>query len=78
MDEIIEFKAADPDADTGELEEQIDWLVYELYGLTNSEVAAIEGKEGKVHATVEEEDTALLEAMLEDDINDRSDIRGME
>ena len=34
VDRILEAKAVDPDADTSEMEEQIDWLVYDLYGLT--------------------------------------------
>ena len=65
VDEILEAKAADPDADTSEIEEEIDWLVYDLYGLTNAEVAVVEGEKGEVHATVEEEDTALSRAMDE-------------
>ena len=41
VDCILEAKAANPDADTSELEEQIDWLVYDLYGLTDEETAAV-------------------------------------
>ena len=40
-------------------------MVYDLYGLTNAEVAAVEGEKGEVHATVEEEDAALSRAMDE-------------
>ena len=65
VDRILKAKAADPDANTSEIEEEIDWLVYELYGLTNAEVAAVEGEKGEVHATVEEEDAALSRAMDE-------------
>ena len=43
VDRILEGKAADPDADTSELEEQIDWLVYNLYGLTEGERAVVGG-----------------------------------
>jgi len=43
VDRILEAKAADPDADTRELEEQIDRLVYDLYGLTEGERAAVGG-----------------------------------
>ena len=43
VDHILEAKAADPDSDTSELEEQINWMVYELYGLTNEETAAVGG-----------------------------------
>ena len=39
---IIEAKAADEDADTEEWERAIDRLVYELYGLTDEEVTAVE------------------------------------
>ena len=53
VDRILKAKAADPDADTSEIEEEIDWLVYDLYGLTNAEVAVVEGEKGEVHATVE-------------------------
>ena len=66
VDRILKAKAADTDADTTEIEEEIDWLVYDLYGLTNAEVAAVEGEKGEVvHATVEEEDAALSRAMDE-------------
>ena len=41
VDCILEAKAADADADTSELEEQIDRLVYDLYGLTNEETAEV-------------------------------------
>ena len=43
MERILEAKAADPDADTSELEREIDRLVYALYGLTEEETAAVEG-----------------------------------
>jgi adenine-specific DNA-methyltransferase len=35
-------KKAKPQADTSALEKQIDQLVYQLYGLTNEEIAIIE------------------------------------
>ena len=41
VDRILDAKAADPNTDTSELEEQIDWLVYDLYGLTDEETAAV-------------------------------------
>ena len=65
VDRILKAKAADANADTSEIEEEIDWLVYDLYGLTNAEVAVVEGEKGEVHATVEEEDAALSRAMDE-------------
>lgn len=44
-DEIIEAKKKGPDVDTSKLESEIDKLVYRLYGLTDDEIAIIEGKE---------------------------------
>ena len=43
VDHILEAKAADPDADTLALEAEIDRLVHGLYGLTEEEIAAVEG-----------------------------------
>ena len=43
VNKILTGKAADPLADTGEPEAQIDQLVYELYGLTEHEIAVVEG-----------------------------------
>ena len=65
VDDILKAKDADANADTSEIEEEIDWLAYDLYGLTNAEVAVVEGEKGEVHATVEDEDAALSEAMDE-------------
>jgi Alw26I/Eco31I/Esp3I family type II restriction m6 adenine DNA methyltransferase len=39
---IIKAKKEKPDADTSELEAKIDELVYELYGLTDEEIAIVE------------------------------------
>ncbi len=44
VDRVLEAKAADPNADTVELETEIDRLVYALYGLTEEEIAAVEGR----------------------------------
>ena len=44
VDSILSAKADDPAADTGEWEEEIDKLVYELYGLTEEEVGTVEGR----------------------------------
>ena len=41
---ILSAKDADPAADTSELEAEIDQLCYTLYGLTDEEIAAVEGK----------------------------------
>ena len=42
MDRILQAKAANPSADTGVLEKKIDRLVYQLYGLTEEEIATVE------------------------------------
>ena len=41
--QILTTKRADPDADTFALEDEIDKLVYELYNLTEDEIAIVEG-----------------------------------
>lgn len=41
---VIVAKEVDYDADTSDLEAEIDQLVYELYGLTDEEIAAVEGR----------------------------------
>ena len=43
VDQILDAKQADPDADTSSLENKIDKLVYELYNLTEDEIAIVEG-----------------------------------
>ena len=73
VDLILEAKSADPSADTGELEREIDRLVYELYGLTEEEDTAVERVLGLIHQTDEEEDAALLRAMEEASIDDPED-----
>lgn len=45
VDRIITAKKKDPQADTAELEAEIDKLVYNLYGLTENEIRMIEGNE---------------------------------
>ena len=47
VDEIHRLKDADPEADTTGLEAEIDRLVYELYGLTEAEIAAVEARVGR-------------------------------
>ena len=42
VDKILSAKAADPGADTAELEREIDRRVYALYGLTAEEIRAVE------------------------------------
>lgn len=43
VDQILSAKKANPQADTSALEAEIDRLVYDLYGLTEEEIAIIEG-----------------------------------
>ena len=43
VDQILEAKATDPNADTVALEAEIDRRVYALYGLTEEEIAVVEG-----------------------------------
>ena len=42
VDQILSVKAEDPAADTQALEDQIDVLVYQLYGLTYEEVRIVD------------------------------------
>ncbi len=44
VDQILDAKKLDPKADTSDFEMRIDDLVYELYGLTEGEIAVVEGK----------------------------------
>ena len=44
VDRILKAKTADPSADTSAEEAEIDRLVHALYGLTEAEVAAVEGR----------------------------------
>jgi adenine-specific DNA-methyltransferase len=43
VDKILTGRKSDPEADTTKLEREIDRLVYELYGLTEEEIAIVEG-----------------------------------
>ena len=43
VDQIIEAKHTDPEADTSSLENEIDKLVYALYNLTEDEIAIVRG-----------------------------------
>ena len=65
VDEILKAKAADPDADTSELEESIDWLVYDLYDLTDEETAVIADYFWEGEMSQEEEDAAFVKMMEE-------------
>ena len=74
VDEILEAKASDPQADTSELEEEIDWLVYDLYNLADEETAIIADAFWDGEASEEEEDAALVRAIAEGLKSDRADI----
>ena len=43
VDQILDAKQTNSDADTSSLENEIDTLVYELYNLTEDEIAIVEG-----------------------------------
>ena len=42
VDKILDAKHTDPEADTSDLEDEIDKLVYGLYNLTEDEIAIVE------------------------------------
>jgi hypothetical protein len=42
--QILALKQSDTTADTSDLEQQIDKLVYELYGLSEEEIKIVEGR----------------------------------
>ncbi len=44
VDKILASKKANPQADTSKEEAEIDRLVYQLYGLTDEEIAVVEGR----------------------------------
>lgn len=44
VDKILDAKHTDPEAGTSTLEDEIDKLVYELYNLTEDEIAIVEGR----------------------------------
>ncbi|MCU0446760.1 MAG: N-6 DNA methylase [Microscillaceae bacterium] len=43
VEQILDLKKTNPNADTSALEKEIDQLVYELYGLTEEEIRLVEG-----------------------------------
>ena len=47
VEKIMAEKNSNPEADTSALEGQIDALVYELYGLTEEEIAIVEGRDSE-------------------------------
>ena len=46
VNQILALKKENPEADTSKLESEIDHLVYELYGLTEEEIAIVEESVG--------------------------------
>ena len=51
VEQILTAKKTDPNTDTTELENEIDKLVYELYNLTQDEIAIVEGvSESRIYA----------------------------
>ena len=44
VNQILELKKADAKADTSQIEKEIDQMVYELYELTDEEIAIVEGE----------------------------------
>ncbi len=61
VDRILAAKKADPVADTSGLEAEIDQLVYKLYGLTDEEIAVVEGR-GESNVKSEEPRTVRASA----------------
>ena len=47
VERILTLKRDDPHADVSALEAEIDRLVYQLYGLTDEEIAIVEGRATK-------------------------------
>jgi adenine-specific DNA-methyltransferase len=52
VEQILTIKRSNPAADTSALEEEIDHLVYQVYGLTEDEIAIVEGQTGITSAPV--------------------------
>ncbi len=48
VDRILSTKTVNPEADTGDLESDIDRLVYEIYGLSESEIETVEASQKKL------------------------------
>ena len=63
VNDILQARATNPVADTSELEEEIDWLAYDLYGLTDEETAVVADLLDNGQKSEEEEDTALATAI---------------
>lgn len=53
VDRLLQTKQTDPAADVSGLEAEIDRLVYDLYGLTEDEIAIVEGRAADMEETEE-------------------------
>ena len=51
VNRILDAKSTDPATDVSKQEAQIDRLIYELYGLTDDEIAIVEGREAGAKRT---------------------------
>ena len=58
VDSILAAKKEEPEADTTALEAEIDQLVYKLYGLSDEEIAVIEGRDTQREKNVAKQDAA--------------------
>ena len=47
VEQILHTKHENPNADVSDLERQIDRMVHELYGLTDEEIAIVEGSDNR-------------------------------
>ncbi len=65
VDQILEAKASDAGADVAALAESVDWLVADLYGLTNDETADVADFFWHWPLSQEEEDAVLARLMDE-------------
>lgn len=45
VNQILSLKEQNPSADTAQLENQVDELVYNLYGLDEEEIAIVNGRD---------------------------------
>ena len=67
--------AAKPGADTSYIEEDIEWMIGNLYGLTDEEREAVAASQwgGLPQLTDEEEDAAMLRAMKQGETWEKDD-----
>jgi hypothetical protein len=77
VENILSAKKIDPSADTSALESEIDQLVYQLYGLTDEEIAIVEAssKSKEVQLSVTSSKAAVAASASAEDDDDGSDAR---